>query len=523
MNLLNSVANISCRVGFGLAFMLANSVAASAQLSAQVSAEVSAEVSAQTLAEMTARVKTSSCRIADYPQEVQCGQIQRPLDPAQPAGKKITVHFVVVPSQDKNKLSDAVFVLAGGPGQSAINAAAWGQTVLGRLNRRRDLVFVDQRGTGQSAPLQCPELENGGDLADTNGTVKLALACMKKLQALPYGDLRFFSTSIAVQDLEAVRLSQAYGKINLVGASYGTRVGLEFLRQYPQSVRRLVIDGVVPPDMRLPAADAQKALDGVFADCAKDARCNKAYPDLAACWKKLLASLPQSVTVIHPRLGNKIPVTISRDTLLSLVHKTLYAPTSAAALPYALTQAEQTNYAPLITLSGALGLPSPLGIAYGMHFSVWCGEAYAHPILKPASDDFEKLMDGMYGAVCANWPHAVIPPAFYTIPVSPAPVLLLSGGIDPVTPTRHGDSVAKALGANARHITIDNAGHGLLSQGCVRDVVYRYFNAKEDQDAIKVDAKCVHQIPRPLAWQAPAITLPTTPMPETVAPQGAKP
>lgn len=102
-------------------------------------------------------------------------------------------------------------------------------------------------------------------------------------------------------------------------------------------------------------------------------------------------------------------------------------------------------------------------------------------------------------------------------------MLLLSGGIDPVTPTRHGDSVAKALGANARHITIDNAGHGLLSQGCVRDVVYRYFNAKEDQDAIKVDAKCVHQIPRPLAWQAPAITLPTTPMPETVAPQGAKP
>lgn len=451
----------------------------------------------------TKQAATKPCRIPDFPQEVQCGQIQRPLDPAQPDGKKIDVHFVVVPSQDKNKLSDAVFVLAGGPGQSAINVAAWGQLVLGRLNRRRDLVFVDQRGTGRSAPLRCPELENGSELISKEQSLQLTLTCMKNLQALPYGDLRYFSTSIAVQDLEAVRLHQGYGKINLVGASYGTRAGLEFLRQYPQSVKRMVIDGVVPPDMRLPAEDAQKGLDGLFAYCVRDSACNAAYPDLALRWKKLLASLPQKTSFIHPRLGSPVSATITPDALLGMVHKTLYVPTSVSALPYALTQAEQGNYSPLVTLSGSFGLPSPIGIAYGMHFSVWCGEAFGRPASKPAADAFEKVMEQLYESVCSAWPHATIPAGFYTVPVSPAPVLLLSGGIDPVTPTRHGESVAKALGANARHLSIDNAGHGLLTQGCVRDVVYRYLNAKEDADALKVDATCVRQIPRPLAWQLP--------------------
>lgn len=450
-----------------------------------------------------AQAATKSCRHPDFPQEVQCGQIQRALNPAQPDGKKIAIHYVVVPSQDRNKLPDAVFLLAGGPGQSAIELAGFGQAIFGRLNRRRDLVFVDQRGTGRSAPLHCPELEAGGELVDNETMFKMADTCMKKLQTLAYGDLQYFSTSIAVQDLEAVRKELGYGAINLVGASYGTRAGLEYLRQFPASVKRLVLDGITPPDMRLPSADAQAALDGVFADCAKDAQCNKTYPDLAARWKKLLSNMPQQITVMHPRLANQISLPISRDALLGLVHKTLYASSTTAALPYAMTQAEQGHFDALITLSGALNLTGPGSIAYGMHFSVWCGEAFARPVIVAPKDDFEIMTSTMYNKVCEKWPHASIPPAFFDIPVSSAPVLLLSGGIDPVTPTRHGAAVAKALGAKARHISVDHSGHGLLAHGCVRDLVYRYINAKDDVDAIKVDATCVRQIPRPLVWVAP--------------------
>lgn len=468
-----------------------------------------------------AQAGTKACRHPDFPQEVQCGEILRPLNPAQPEGKKITVHYVVLPSQDRNKLSDAVFLLAGGPGQSAINVAGFGQAVLSRLNRRRDLVFVDQRGTGRSAPLHCPELEEASEVVDNETMQKMAQSCMKNLQALPYGDLQYFSTSIAVQDLEAVRQAQAYGSINLVGVSYGTRAGLEYLRQYPKSVRRLVLDGVTPPDMRLPSADAQAALEGVFAACLKDALCNQSYPDLAARWKKLLnkltpklATTPTTqVSFTHPRLGSQITAPLTRDALLGLVHKTLYSAASTAGLPYALTQAELGNLNPLIALSNAYNLAGPGAIAYGMHFSVWCGEAYARPATassasNSAIDDFEALSAGMYERVCEKWPRATIPAGFFSAPVSPSPVLLLSGGIDPVTPSRHGAAVSKALGPQARHLVLENAGHGLLTHGCVRDVVYRYLNAKEDNYAIKVDASCLRQIPRPLAWQTPQTTSP---------------
>ncbi|MES2048636.1 MAG: alpha/beta hydrolase [Pseudomonadota bacterium] len=450
-----------------------------------------------------AHAATKPCRLPDFPQEVQCGQIQRPLNPAQADGKKIAIHYVVVPSQDRNKLKDAVFLLAGGPGQSAIELAGFGQAVFGRLNRRRDLVFVDQRGTGRSAPLHCPELENNSEMIDNETMLKMTDACMKNLQALSYGELQYFSTSIAVQDLEAVRKELGYSAINLVGASYGTRAGLEYLRQFPTSVRRLILDGIAPPDMRLPAADAQLALDGVFADCAKDTLCNKSYPDLAVRWKKLLASMPQKIEVKHPRLMTQLNVPMTRDSLIGLVHKTLYSASTTAALPYVISQAEQAHFEPLVTLSGALSLVGPGAIAYGMHFSVWCGEAFARAITITPRDDFEMMTSNMYNKVCEKWPRASIPTEFFEIPISIAPVLLLSGGIDPVTPTRHAAAVAKALGAKATHISVANAGHGLLAHGCIRDVLYRYVNAKDDAEASKLDTTCVRQIPRPLAWQAP--------------------
>lgn len=447
---------------------------------------------------------TQACRVPDFPQEVQCGKVQRPLDPAHPEGKKIDVNYVVVPSQDRSKLPDAIFLLAGGPGQSAINVAGWGQFAFSRLNRRRDLVFVDQRGTGRSAPLNCPELEKNTELFDTELTYKSAQKCLGDLQALPHGDLRQYTTTIAMQDLDAVRQAQGYTKINLVGVSYGTRAGLEYLRQFPQSVRRVILDGVVPPDARLSPGDAQLALDAVFADCAKDKQCNSAYPQLAAGWSKLLAGLPRQVTLTHPRLSNEMQVQMSRDMVISMVHKSLYAPMNVSGLPYALTQAEQGRYAPLVALSGATDLPGQAGIAYGMHFSVWCAEEYGRLPDTAARDDFSVMMDGMYKKICEKWPRGTVPAGFYTIPRSPVPVLLLSGGIDPVTPTQHGEHVAAALGPQALHLSVKNAGHGLMSQGgCLRELAYRYLNAKDDQEANQVDTSCVRQIPRPLAWQMP--------------------
>lgn len=472
-----------------------------------------------------AEAATKLCHSPDFPQDVQCGVIQRPLNPADPNGKKIDVHYMVVPSRDRNKLTDAVFLLAGGPGQSAINAAGFGKSVLGRLNQRRDLVFVDQRGTGRSAPLHCPALEDNDrgkngekelEQSLDNGA-ELALQCLKDLQNLPYGELQYFSTSIAVQDLEAVRLAQGYASINLVGVSYGTRVGLEYLRQFPQSVRRVVLDGVVPPTMTGLGVNSQHSLDGIFEACAKEAACASSYPHLDETWRKLLAAMPKKISLTDTRLGTEHHLTMTRHGVMQLVLRTLYSPVASSALPYALTQAERGKFEPLVALSGALDLQGPLGIVFGMHFSVWCGEAYARPQSLPPQDEFTAMTAQLYDKVCKLWPRAQIPADFFTIPRSAAPVMLLTGGIDPVTPTPLGVSVAKALGDKARHISLEHAGHGLLIQGCVPEVVHRFFNAKSDQEAVQVDAACVRQIPRPLAWQ------PLTAASKQTSPAGEKP
>ncbi len=376
---------------------------------------------------------TKPCRIASFPQEVKCGQIQRALDPAKPDGKKIDVHYVILPSKDRNKLTDAVFLLAGGPGQSAVEAAGFGDSILGKLNRRRDLVFVDQRGTGKSASLKCDELEVNDKILDNEGAYKATADCMQSLQKLPHGDLKFYSTSIAVQDLEAIRIAQNYSAVNLVGVSYGTRVGLEYLRQYPQSVRRLVIDGVVPPDLSLLGTNAQASLEGVFADCAKNTRCSNAYPDLAGTWKRLLDSTPRQFTYTNSRLLTSVTTKIAREDMIGMILKALYSPAMTSVLPYAITQADKGKLDALLTMSGSFNQPGPGGLTLGMHYSVWCGEAYTNP--RPANaitDQFTARSAEMYDRICATWPRADIPKEFYTVPTAKSPVLLLSGGIDPV-------------------------------------------------------------------------------------------
>ena len=122
----------------------------------------------------------------------------------------------------------------------------------------------------------------------------------------------------------------------------------------------------------------------------------------------------------------------------------------------------------------------------------------------PEGADHGQVADGflrLYQRVCADWPRGDVPAAFYKLPVATSPVLLLSGGLDPATPPRHGERVAKALGALAQHVVVPNAGHGVMGLGCMRDVIYRFIDAAEDRDAIAGQAGCAVNIPRPPAFQ----------------------
>ncbi len=450
---------------------------------------------------------TSPCRVAGFSTQVECGKMQRALDPAQPQGVKIDVHYVVVPALARRKLPDPVFFLAGGPGQSAIGLAPMLTKQMRRLNNRRDLVFVDQRGTGRSAPLTCDDdqrspLAQQLDPARRNTLVR---QCLGQLQKLPYGDLRFFTTYLAMQDIDAVRAALGATQINEIGGSYGTRAALEYARQFPQHVRRMVIDGVAPPDAALPASvstDSQAAFNALLVACEQDANCKKSYPKLRSDWASLLAQMPQSISLTHPLTGAMERLTLTREMVLASVRGPLYSPALTSALPYAITQAAQGRYEALMGLSGALASNKADRMAIGMHFSVICAEDM--PRLAASTDkpgaDFGAEFGQLYTETCAYWPRGNVPEAFYTLVASKAPTLVLSGGLDPVTPVRHGARIATALGSKAQHVVVPNAGHGVITLDCMSDVLFRFIDTEDDAQATAIDAACVKNIPRPTAF-----------------------
>ena len=466
------------------------------------------------LAAPAADAAPAPCRVAGIANEVLCGSVSRPLDPARPDGARIDVHYAVVPAKARRKRPDPVVLLAGGPGQSAIGLAPDVMALLGRLNNRRDVVFVDQRGTGRSAPLACEEDQDRrapiAEQADPERLVRRMAECRAALVKLPHvrvaANLGFFTTTIAMQDLDAVRQVLGAPRINLVGASYGTRAALEYMRQFPDAVRRVVIDGVAPPDMVLPATvspDAQAVFDALLAACTAEPACAKNHPTLRADWDALLKGLPRPSTIVHPLTGRAETFTLTRDIVLSAVRGPLYAPWLAAALPVAIGEAAQGRDQALLTLGTRLGSRRATDLAMGMHFSVVCAEDA--PRLAASADrpgaDFGPGFAAQYARVCADWPRGVVPAAFYSVPPFPRPVWVGSGGLDPVTPPRHGGRIAKALGPTARHIVIANAGHGTMSIGCLRDLLFRFVDATEDSEALAIDASCATAVPRPLAFE----------------------
>ncbi len=459
-----------------------------------------------------AKAPLVDCHVAGIRNGVLCGTLQRPLDPAQPDRARIAIRYVVVPAMARRKFPDPVFLLAGGPGQSAVAVAASSMALFSRLNNRRDIVFVDQRGTGGSAPLECPdpEHESLAEQSDPDRQYRLAVQCKAQLLKLPYiaseSDLGLFTTSIAVQDLDAVRRELGAERIDLVGASYGTRVALEYQRQFPKAVRRSVIDGVAPADMALPASfsfDNQAALDGLLAACGAEAACARAHPDLRGRFTALLQSLPRTVKAAHPLSGRTEEFVLTRDMLLAAVRSALYVPALAAALPEAIDAASRGEFAGLVGLNATFTSRKAMRLATGMHLSVVCAEDV--PRLRFNADkpgaDFGVEFARFYERLCSAWPRGEVPAAFYRIVASASPILALSGGIDPATPPRHGERVVRALGPMARHVVVANAGHGVLAIGCIRDVVFRFIDASDDRDALAVDAGCAAAVPRPPAFR----------------------
>ncbi len=223
------------------------------------------------------------CRLPGWNEDVRCGQYEVYENREAKTGRKISLRVVVAPAFGEKAAPDPVFYFAGGPGGGAIDIfSRAGKGYLAGLRRERDLIFVDQRGTGGSNQLACNLYGDKNDMAAFFGELfapERLRACRADLEKV--ADLKLYSTPIAMADLDEVRAALGYDKINLYGGSYGSTAALAYLRQYPQRVRTATVAGVAPPDMKLPlpfGKGVQNALEHVFADCAADEKCRAAFP-----------------------------------------------------------------------------------------------------------------------------------------------------------------------------------------------------------------------------------------------------
>ncbi|MEY4377625.1 MAG: hypothetical protein RJB26_2175, partial [Pseudomonadota bacterium] len=370
-----------------------------------------------------------------------------------------------------------------------------------RLHRQHDLVMLDQRGTGGSNALTCDEDDDEEDLmteppsaAETAALVKACLA------ALP-GDPRFYTTSVAIQDLDAVRQALGYGLINLYGISYGTRVAQHYARRYPANTRAVIIDGVVPPGLTLGpdlALAAQRVLDDTFARCAADQACNKAYPQLSQRFMALVAELqrhPRTVTSNHPVTGKPETKQFTLAHLGVAVRMLSYSPVSVSLLPFLLSEAANGRPAPL--MAQALAVGDQLGdmMAAGMHNAVVCTEDM--PFLDAAKVDRKAIASTYLGArtldalveTCAVWPRGVLDADLREPLRSSIPFLLLSGTADPVTPPAYAQR-AKAGLAEALHVAVKGNGHGQWNVPCAPRVFADFIDAGTTRN---LDVKCLRE------------------------------
>lgn len=423
--------------------------------------------------------------------DAKCGTLTVPEDRANPSGRQIHLNIAIFPAIKREAEPDPLFLLAGGPGQSAIEAFPVMLGLLYDIHQDRDIVLVDQRGTGKSNPLRCLSPEDEA-LDDEQALTELK-SCPETLDA----DTRFYTTEIAMTDLDDIRAALGYESINIYGASYGTRAALTYLRMFPQHIRTVTLDAVVDPGFVMfmdAALDGQSALDQFFTRCEGDEACKATFPNLRNEFNGLLSRLDQSspeIIIPHPLTNKPLDLTVTRRLLTTMVFNTLYVPELVATLPLSIHEAyANENYIPLISQAFLVDA----GLYDGMFYAVTCTEdapliSASHAARRSEQSVFgDRTVD--FATVCASWEKGSVSPEFREPVTSNAPVLILSGGADPITPPWHAGKVADNL-TNELHLVFPGMGHGNLANLCSADIFEKFIDTASIQG---LDTTCVDKV-----------------------------
>jgi pimeloyl-ACP methyl ester carboxylesterase len=437
------------------------------------------------------KAQERSCHLPGSEGALRCLTVPVALDHGNSAGPQLALHVTLAAAFRETARPDPLFILAGGPGQAGSDLLSMLESTFRRTRATRDIVMIDQRGTGRSDKLDCADrLDDDASEAELEAAVA---ACVAKL---PHG-LGAYSTVHAAHDIEQVRLALGYKKINLWGGSYGTRLAQQYARLYPGQVRAMILDGVAAPEQVIMAAgrDGQAALDLLFSQCAQEPDCKAAYPNLGREFTRLrerLEDQPIEFDMADPRTAAPLRVRIDSALLLSTVHSILYSAPDRARLPFLIHNAYRGRWQPFIARRNQGSDFSIDGdMSYVLHLAVVCAEDYPRLSAPLMAENASPLTAPQLKRIARLCTRLALPAVAWSAPTTiAAPVLMLSGKLDPVTPPRRAVAAARHM-AHTQHLVVEHAGHGISPLGCVPRLLRQFLDRPERP----VAAACLKDIP----------------------------
>lgn len=437
-----------------------------------------------------------------------CGYLIVPEDRSDPTSPEIELAFAVLYAADEDVQPDPIIYLEGGPGGNAVGGLEDWLDI--PYIQDRDLILLDQRGTGYSLPsLNCPELEETGEGATQ--------ACRDRLVSEGI-NLQAYNSAENAADIADLRVALGYDEWNLYGISYGTRLALTVMRDFPEGIRSVVIDSVYPPEVASWEEYAQNTVEvfgRLFQACAADADCNADYPNLEQVFYSTVEALdaqPADYAGIDPDTGNGIEMSLSGNDLIERVFQLLYSTESIPYLPWVIDEVANGNYAALDDLESGAVFDSgfrrqedgeDITDSEGMYMSVECQEeiafldeakSLANIPAQPAAL-YQNSLDAIQTTFsdCQIWGVAAADPIEAQPVVSDIPTLIAAGQFDPITPAKWAESAASHL-KNSFYVLFPGGGHGVIDMNeCSQDVMQNFL----DDPTREPDATCLSEMGAP--------------------------
>ncbi len=418
-------------------------------------------------------------------ERIECGALFVPENRAKEGSRAIRLPVMIFRSRAAKPASDPLVFMTGGPGNSNTGGRRSGKEL--PFLDERDFIVLEQRGTRLAEPaLECPEINRlrgeigAGKIRGEDTMLEAVKACRASLVAAGV-DLDGYTSAASADDLEDLRKLLGIEQWNLHGLSYGTRLMLTYLRRHPASVRSVVLDSVLPPEVNfdeVAAMNLVRALNVVFDSCAIDRECSAANPNVRQKFAELVARADREPLPIDA------DATVRGAQVVDAIYSALHSPRAIPQIPRIITNAANGDFAALQQLiRDNLG---PSRFTWGLRLSVWCAEEM--PFEDPqriASQVAPSL--GLGGidegaatpALCRVW-NVAPAPAIENEPVkSDVPVLIFAGEFDPDTPPLWGRRLLASM-PNARYVELRGRSHGAAFSKCGEAIVIAFLHAPRE-------------------------------------------